>query len=104
MTGRILRGFRLTCLSLLLVISAGSAAVAKPNMVVLGLEVIDGSGTPTQADTLMAQELTAGLRSKPKSGTGTYQAPQNSDKELIDEKLLKNCDDEKPACMAAIGV
>ena len=78
-------------------------ALAKPAIAVLGLEVVDKSGTPTPADTVVAQELTSGLRSRAKAGTGPYQLAAGSDKELIDEKLLKNCDDEKPACMSQIG-
>ena len=97
------RAIRLTCLSLLLVGLMGSVVFAKPAIAVLGLEVVDKTGTPTPADTVVAQELTSGLRSRAKAGTGPYQLAAGSDKELIDEKLLKNCDDEKPACMSQIG-
>ena len=90
-------------LALALVIFGAGVAAAKPAIAVLGIEVVDKSGTPTPADTQVATELTSGLRSRAKAGTGTYQLAPGSDKELIDEKLLKNCDDEKPACMAQIG-
>ena len=97
------RAIRLTCLSLLAVAMAAGVALARPSVAVLGLEVIDKSGTPTPVDTNVASELTQGLRARAKAGTGPYQIAPGSDKELIDEKLLKNCDDEKPSCMSAIG-
>ena len=42
------------------------------------------------------------LRDRAKTGTGTQLAP-NSDKELIDEKLMKSCDSEALPCMLEIG-
>jgi hypothetical protein len=78
-------------------------AFAKPAIAVLGLEVIDPSGTPTAQDTQVAKELSDGLRARAKAGTGQYMLAPGSDKELIDQKLLNNCDDEKPSCMSAIG-
>jgi len=97
------RAIRLTCVSMLLMLVGAGTALAKPTIAVLGLEVIDKSGTPTPQDTQVASELTAGLRARAKAGTGPYSIAAGSDKELIDEKLLKSCDDEKPACMSAIG-
>jgi hypothetical protein len=97
------RAIRLSCLALLFVALGAASALAKPTIAVLGLEVVDKAGTPTPVDTQVAQELTTGLRLRAKAGTGPYQIAPNSDKELVDEKLLKNCDDEKPTCMAAIG-
>ncbi len=97
------RVLSLTCLILVTLGLGASSAVAKPMIAVLGLEVIDQSGTPTAQDTQVAKELTDGLRARAKAGTGQYQLAPGSDKELIDQKLLNNCDDEKPSCMAAIG-
>src|SRR5574338_762699 len=99
-----IRALSLTCLALLLVGLGGSAAFAgKPSIAVLGLEVIDQNGTPTAADTQAAKELSDGLRARAKAGTGPYQLAPGSDKELIDQKLLNNCDSEAAACMSAIG-
>jgi hypothetical protein len=70
---------------------------------VLGLEVKDEAGTPTPQDTDVAKKLTEGLRGRAKLGSGPYQMAGNSDKELIDEKLLKNCDSGADKCMAQIG-
>lgn len=98
------RALSLTCTALFLVGLAGSVALAgKPSIAVLGLEVIDQNGTPTAADTQVAKELSDGLRARAKAGTGAYQLAPGSDKELIDQKLLNNCDNEAPSCMSAIG-
>ncbi|HET7505676.1 MAG TPA: PEGA domain-containing protein [Kofleriaceae bacterium] len=78
-------------------------AGAKPTIAILGLEVYDnGSGIDPET-TKAARELTAALRDRAKAGTGPYAPAPGGDKELIDEKLLNNCDTEAPACMAAIG-
>jgi len=89
----------------LLVLGLGGRAWAggKPPIAILGLEVYDnGSGIDPET-TRAAKELTAALRERAKAGTGPYTPVQGGDKELIDEKLLNNCDSEAPVCMAAIG-
>jgi hypothetical protein len=96
------RALSLTCTALLLIGFSGSA-FAKPSIAVLGLEVVDQNGTPTPADTQAAKELSDGLRARAKAGTGPYTLAPGSDKELIDQKLLNNCDNEASACMSAIG-
>jgi hypothetical protein len=98
------RALSLTCTALLLLVGLGGSAFAgKPSIGVLGLEVVDQNGTPTPADTQAAKELSDGLRARAKAGTGPYQLAPGSDKELIDQKLLNNCDNEAPGCMSAIG-
>jgi hypothetical protein len=89
---------------LALVSGSGKAwAAPKPSIAILGLEVYDnGSGIDPET-TKAAKELTAALRDRAKTGTGPYAPAQGGDKELIDEKLLNNCDTEAPVCMAAIG-
>lgn len=77
-------------------------AGGKPPIAILGLEVYDnGSGIDPET-TRAAKELTSALRDRAKAGTGPY-TPVGGEKELIDEKLLNNCDSEAPTCMAAIG-
>jgi hypothetical protein len=93
---------RFSCLTLALLASLGGAALAKPQIAILGLEVIDKSGAPTPADAQVAEQLTKELRARAKTG-GPYALAANSDRELIDLKLIENCDDEKPVCMQAIG-
>lgn len=95
------RTLSLSCLALLVL--SGSAWAGKPSIAVLGLEVVDQSGTPTPADTQVAKELTEGLRERAKVGGGPYGLAPGSDKELIDEKLIMNCDSEAAACMSQIG-
>jgi hypothetical protein len=92
------------CVVLLLLGWSGKAwAGGKPSIAILGLEVYDnGSGIDPET-TKAARDLTAALRDRAKAGTGPYTPVQGGDKELIDEKLLNNCDTEAPTCMAAIG-
>ncbi len=93
---------RLSCLTLALFLSLGGVALAKPQIAVLGLEVSDKSGSPTPADAQVAEELTQQLRARAKT-SGPYSLAPNAEKELIDEKVIKSCDDEKPTCMQGIG-
>lgn len=95
----------LAMLGLLGLLVPGGRAWAgpKPTIAILGLEVYDnGSGIDPET-TKAAKELTAALRDRAKAGTGPYAPAPGGDKELIDEKLLNNCDTEAPVCMAAIG-
>ncbi|HMG22025.1 MAG TPA: PEGA domain-containing protein [Kofleriaceae bacterium] len=90
---------------LLAVLAIGGRAWAggKPPIAILGLEVYDNGGGIDPETTRAAKELTAALRDRAKAGTGPYAPVQGGEKELIDEKLLNNCDSEAPTCMAAIG-
>ncbi|MEO8841479.1 MAG: hypothetical protein ABI591_11730 [Kofleriaceae bacterium] len=87
---------------MIVVCGLASIAAAKPSIAVLGLEVLDKSGTPSNDDVQFAKNLTEGLRARAKIG-GPYTLAPTGDKELIDLKLLKGCDDEKPSCMSSIG-
>lgn len=78
-------------------------AGGKPPIAILGLEVFDNGGGIDPETTKAAKELTAALRDRAKAGTGPFAPVAGGDKELIDEKLLNNCDSEAPVCMAAIG-
>jgi hypothetical protein len=94
------------CVVLLALVLGGLGSRAwaggKPPIAILGLEVYDnGSGIDPET-TRAAKELTAALRDRAKAGTGPY-TPVGGEKELIDEKLINNCDSEAPTCMAAIG-
>jgi hypothetical protein len=99
------RVFSSACVVLLLVALGGRASAgAKPPIAILGLEVYDNGSGIDPDTTKAAKELTAALRDRAKAGTGPYVPVPGGDKELIDEKLLNNCDSEAPVCMAAIGV
>ena len=96
------RMFSLGSGALVVVCVLAGVAAAKPSIAVLGLEVIDKSGTPSNDDVTFAKNLTEGLRGRAKI-SGPYTLAPTGDKELIDLKLLKGCDDEKPSCMSSIG-
>ncbi|MBA3460314.1 MAG: PEGA domain-containing protein [Deltaproteobacteria bacterium] len=92
------------CTALLLVgLLCSQAFAGKPTVAVLGLEVYDATGQIDQGTTQVAKELTDALRSRAKMPSGPYQFQPGSEKELIDEKLIKNCDNEAVACMSQIG-
>lgn len=84
----------------LLVLGLCSTAWAKPKIAILGLEVV---GTADKDSVRIANELTAALRARPRSGQGPYSLAPGSEKALLDEKLLAKCETEAPACMAQIG-
>jgi hypothetical protein len=88
---------------LLLALASSTALAGKPTVAILGLEVVDPSGNIDQTTTAVAHDLTEGLRSRAKAGAGPYQLASGSDKELIDEKLIHNCDTEALPCMSEIG-
>lgn len=79
------------------------AYAGKPTVAILGLEVVDASGAVDAEAVKVAKELTDGLRARAKVGSGPYALAPGSDKELIDEKLIKNCDTEAMPCMSQIG-
>ena len=98
------RALSFICAAILLVCAlAGTALAAKPTVAVLGLEVYDPTGQIDQGTTAVAKDLTDALRSRAKLPSGPYQFQPGSEKELIDEKLIKNCDNEAVSCMSQIG-
>ncbi len=95
---------RIAVFALLLTSLVSSPAFAgKPTVAVLGLEVVDPTGQIDQATTAVARDLTDALRSRAKMPSNPYAFQPGSEKELIDEKLIKNCDNEAISCMAQIG-
>ena len=98
------RALSVTCLAAVLVAFAAPAAHAgRSTIAILGLEVSDPGGQPTKDDVSLAKELTSALRSRAKLGAGPYDLAPNSERELIDEKLLRSCDSEATTCMLDIG-
>jgi hypothetical protein len=75
-------------------------ADARPRVAVLGLEVTSAVDVRT---TELAKDLTEGMRARARLGAGPYAYAPSSERELIDEKLIKACDTEAPACMSEIG-
>ena len=96
------RGIAVFALLLTSLVSSPAFA-GKPTVAVLGLEVVDPTGQIDQATTAVARDLTDALRSRAKMPSNPYAFQPGSEKELIDEKLIKNCDNEAIACMAQIG-
>ena len=77
-----------------------AAADTRPRIAVLGLEVTSAVDVRT---TELAHDLTEGMRARARLGSGPYAYAPSSERELIDEKLIKQCDNEAPSCMAEIG-
>lgn len=92
---------RSVALGMVLLAALGSAAAAKPKVAILGLEVV-GDLDPEQ--TRLAKQLTVGLRDRANAGSGPYVLAPNSEKELVDEKLMNNCGTEALSCMSPIGL
>jgi hypothetical protein len=82
---------------------AGPAFAGKPSIAILGLEVIDDGASMDAKATQFAEQLSEALRQRAKTGTGPYTLAPGSDKNLIEMKLLSNCENEANNCMAAIG-
>ncbi len=81
---------------------AGTAR-AKPSIAVLGLEVKnDGDNIDEQA-TKLASALTQALRKRATIPNGPYRLAPNSDKDLLELKLLSDCFDEGRECMSQMG-
>lgn len=91
---------RSVVLGLVLLAVLCTGASAKPKIAILGLEVV-GNLDPDQVK--LARQLTLGLRERARAGTGPYELAPNSNKELVDEKLMNNCGTEALTCMAPIG-
>jgi len=81
----------------------GSAPVATAGsgrkVAILGLQ-LDGTYGPDAP--VVTQVMGATLRAAAQTD-GRFQLPLNADKELVDEKLLMNCENEAAPCMSAIG-
>ena len=87
----------------LVLLGASASAIAKPAVAVLGVEVID-NGTGIDAKTTeLAKLLTDALRKRAELSSSPYDLAPNSEKDLLEMKLLSGCADEARACMANIG-
>jgi len=71
---------------------------AAATIAILGLEVV---GAIDLASLRIARELTAALRSR--AANGPYAIAPNSDKELLDQKVMHNCPDDRKECLTKIG-
>ena len=89
-----------TCLASLPALSR--AAHGKPKVAILGLEVTGQSSTDQKA-IRAADELTKELRREAQRDSGPYDLAPNSNKTLLDIKMLSECSDEGLKCMSEIG-
>jgi len=80
-----------------------AAAQAKPSIAVLGLEVKSDGASIDEQTTKVASSLTAALRKRARMPTGPYRLAPNSNKDLLELKLLSDCADEGKGCMSQIG-
>ncbi|HEU5056885.1 MAG TPA: PEGA domain-containing protein [Kofleriaceae bacterium] len=71
-------------------------------MAILGLEVTGQSATDQKA-IRAADELTKELRREAQRDSGPYELAPNSNKTLLDIKMLSECSDEGLKCMSEIG-
>ncbi|WP_045119722.1 PEGA domain-containing protein [Haliangium ochraceum] len=86
-----------------LAVATTAYAQSKPAVAILGLEVIDnGSGIDPET-TGLAKLLTQALRERTRLDTSPYRLAPNSEKALLELKLLSGCADEARNCMATIG-
>ena len=76
------------------------AAPQAETIAILSLE-ITSAGPVDFASTEVASRLTEAMRSR--AASGPFAIAPNSNKHLIDEKLMHDCTDERKECMIAIG-
>lgn len=85
---------------LVVVALVGTASAGKRKIAVLGLEI---AGKVDAATLTAAQELTTAIRTRAKNGDGPFALAPGSERELLDEKILNDCANEAPACLALIS-
>lgn len=78
------------------------ALAKKPKVAVLGLEVVDDAGMDATI-AKFATGLTDALRKRAQVGAGPFRLAPNSNKDLLEMKLLGGCANEARSCMADIG-
>jgi hypothetical protein len=77
-------------------------AHARPKVAVLGLEVI-GQGATDQKAIEAARSLTRELRREATRPSGRFDLAPNSNKDLLEIKMLSDCSDEGRRCMSDVG-
>lgn len=77
-------------------------AAAKPKVAILGIEVTGGGATDEK--TIEAAKLiTKELRREANRPSGNFEVAPDSQKDLLEIKMLSDCSDEGRRCMAEIG-
>jgi hypothetical protein len=85
-----------------LVVATPGRAEAKQKLAVLGVEAEDANDSTTDTTANLARWLTQGMRARA-GKTSKYEVPASANKDLAEMKLLSDCLDEKPECMAQMG-
>ncbi len=78
------------------------SAAAKPKVAILGIEVT-GGGATDEKTIEAAKQITKGLRREANRPSGNFDVAPDSDKDLLEIKMLSDCSDEGRRCMAEIG-
>jgi hypothetical protein len=82
----------------------GRVDAARQKMAVLGVEPRDdGDARSQQRTAALARALTEAARQRAEMPATGYELAAGSQKDLLELKLLSDCIDEAPECMAAIG-
>lgn len=97
-----LRPFLILATCLASVPALSRPADAKPKVAILGLEVTGSSATDQKA-IRAADDLTKELRKEAQRDSGPFELAPNSNKTLLDIKMLSECSDEGLKCMSEIG-
>jgi hypothetical protein len=84
------------------VVATPGRAEAKQKLAVLGVEAEDGSESTADTTANLARWLTQGMRARAGKAS-KYEVPASANKDLAEMKLLSDCLDEKPECMAQMG-
>jgi len=84
------------------VVATPGRAEAKQKLAVLGVEAEDASESTSDTTANLARWLTQGMRARA-GKTSKYEVPASANKDLGEMKLLSDCLDEKPECMAQMG-
>ena len=80
-----------------------ASGAPKPEIAILGLEVITQGGKVDSKATGIANTLTDELRQAATRSNGPYKIAPNSDKDLLEMKLLSDCSTERRRCMVKMG-
>jgi hypothetical protein len=86
-------------------VALAPAALAKPKLAVLGLEISDdgSTGEVVKKTADVAKLVTDQLRAEVVKRYGPYDLAPNSRKDLLEMKLLSNCSNDEKECLSAIG-
>lgn len=80
-----------------------SAAQDRPDVAVLGIQVVLDSPGEDKRAAALGKVLTRSLRAQAADGDGPYALAPNAERDLLEIKLLSGCGSEARGCMSQIG-